>query len=49
MVVTSTAITFAADGTHTVVVANAPADADTLIALTGLEPALSPKLRPTRK
>jgi hypothetical protein len=49
MVVTSTAITFAADGTHTVVVANAPADAETLLAIAGLQPALKPKNSPEKR
>jgi hypothetical protein len=48
MVVTSTSITFAADGTRTVVVANAPADCETLFALTELQPALKPKNSPEK-
>jgi hypothetical protein len=48
MVVTSTSITFAADGTRTVVVANAPADRETLLALTELEPALKRKNSPEK-
>jgi hypothetical protein len=49
MVVTSTAITFAANGTHTVVVANAPAGGATLLALTELQPALKPKTSSYKK
>jgi hypothetical protein len=49
MVVTSTAITFAANGTHTVVVANAPAGGETLLALTELQPALKPKNSPEKR
>jgi hypothetical protein len=47
-VVTSTSITFAADGTRTVVVANAPADHETLLALTELQPALKPNNSPEK-